>query len=400
MKDSIKRNRKSFRKLIKHNGKDMRTAVRDRLLPPGGPAKALKMIQTTVQSSGQDLLKINWAERKVDKEVYQMYFAILIAVIYSSMPQGRIGGVGHMSIENGRELTATGRTMVKYFKTSKSFIYQAVMISVLGKPLLNIYMVHLRPFAVQQRPEGASGLTREKDGQYIERLFLTSSGEPHNSIGTVYTKFCEQATGVHLTTTATRALWETLAHDAHENGEITLAEREATAKINNHSGVIAAKHYVYRERMHDADVVADVSERLWSISDTSFSSATPDAAVEVSFPAQQELEPYEFGEAERWGYERADFNNSEATTAAWTDKEKVFIGEYCLNRLRGVEEGSEAQAVINKNLVSSCLTYIRGEGRLLARPIFHQLHVARSERLKNGYQATIKMAAYKSLPVK
>ena len=53
-----------------------------------------------------------------------------------------------------------------------------------------------------------------------------------------------------------------------------------------------------------------------------------------------------------------------------------------------------------RTLVSRCLDYIKGPGEEAARPYFHSMHIARSDRLKTGYEATQKMSKYSKLPVK
>ena len=100
-----------------------------------------------------------------------------------------------------------------------------------------------------------------------------------------------------------------------------------------------------------------------------------------------------------WGHKRMDIGISTKSRYDWIYEEKMIIGEFCLAELKkfaGTSKYAEAQ----RNIVSSCLEYIRGKGKAAAYPWFHPVHIAKSDRLKSGYESTRKMEQFKDLPTK
>ena len=100
-----------------------------------------------------------------------------------------------------------------------------------------------------------------------------------------------------------------------------------------------------------------------------------------------------------WGHARADINETQ-TRYAWLDEEKDIIGSFCLNELKKYKPSSAEYIEVSKTLVSRCLDYIKGAGSKEAAAFFHPHHIAKSDRLKAGYEATRKMSCYSSLPEK
>ena len=144
-------------------------------------------------------------------------------------------GIDDLKLSSAEELIGQGHTMSTKFKTSATYGYQPVTMSSISLELFQIYLELLRPTASQGRWN-----------QPQHPLWLNWMGEWDHTIGRKVQRFYVRTLGLDVTTTRIRSLLETVANDLHDNGDITLGEKQAIAQSNGHSSAIVKDYYLLR----------------------------------------------------------------------------------------------------------------------------------------------------------
>ena len=432
----------------------------------------------------------------------------MVASLYVSSIQGRIGGINKLSKQNGIELEATGTTLAKEFKTDKTFTFQAVTLPQDFRRYLSMYLRFARLWALLQATDPKSAFYIARDGTLVEALFVSARGGIIDNLGLYVTKFFSRTIGggLHIKTNMIRTIMETGIKSAYDHGLVSQAEMTAAHNVNGHSGLTAQRHYQLVNSLHDAETSRRMMDRLMPdaisplVESTPHQHAQSDASVPVlldqleqhlkadstesatllvhqqyqqdvhanlaacssypaqyrqdahanlsacssypaqyrqdahanlsaysSYPAQYQQAQYQqaqyqddsrhalttsshnlvtnsslsllsWSSGPGWGHLRKDIGISKLRYE-WIAEEKQIIGNFCmaeLNKYTGTSKYAEAQ----RNIVSSCLEYIRGNGKDVAYPWFHPTHIEKSDRLKSGYESARKMDQFKSLPQK
>ena len=146
-------------------------------------------------------------------------------------------GIDDLKFSSADELIGQGHAMSTKFKTASTYGFQPVTMSTTSLELFLIYFDILRPSVSQGRCN---------DPQ--DPLWINWKGGRENNIGRKVQRFYIHTLGLDVTTTRIRSLVETVAHDLYASGEITLGEKQSTAKVNGHSSSIVEGYYL-RENM-------------------------------------------------------------------------------------------------------------------------------------------------------
>jgi hypothetical protein len=361
-KEIINMIRKNFRGRIMKGTKTMSRLIKERKLPEGG----LETMQKIVMDSAKEVFSIDWSIHANNKTTYQWFMQVLISAMYCLNVQGRIGGVMHLALEDGNSLIASGRAMSLLFKTQSTYIAQPVTATEVSRGLMELYLRFLRPWALSQSTISYS-VVKEKNGEFVDRLFLNSSGKPEANGGRELSKFFRKF-NLNISTNIIRSLFETLTNRKHKLGELSDAQREASRNVNGHSGRISKDFYLLDQREDDAAVVEDIANTVFKCVDTSYTSATP---LIGRAPAPCAL----LHGADAWGFARQDFNVDNLKKAEWTLEEKTFIGDFCLEELRQYKELPAKLAIAEHSLISTCLSYIRLVVCYRFKVVYHKYHI-------------------------
>ena len=147
-----------------------------------------------------------------------------------------LSGIDDLKFSSADELIAQGHVMSTKFKTAATYGFQPVTMSNTSLELFLIYIDILRPLV-------SNGHNDPQDP-----LWINWKGGRDNTIGRKVQRFYIHTLGLDVTTTRIRSLVETVAHDLHASGEITLGEKQSTAEVNGHSSSVVEGYYL-RENM-------------------------------------------------------------------------------------------------------------------------------------------------------
>ncbi len=270
---------------------------------------------------------------------------MVVVLLYVSAPQGRIEGIATLKLQHLGELKVKGYALNRQFKTAKQFMFQPVILSDLARPMIQLYLEHVRPMVVPATRALHPG----------DALWLNFEGEPYVNIGRLPLEYFRDQMGLRITTTTLRSMLETETQQKKDAGLITDAERDAICTVVGHSNATAHDYYV---RM-DMDVTVQNARRAYGMT--------------AVLGELEEAQPYV---VEEWGTEHPD--RYQTGRCRWTHDEIDYLDSLANAIL------AENRALYAGRLMSECLRRIRADPE--TRRIFHARHVFDSARLRGGYR--------------
>ena len=155
--------------------------------------------------------------------------------MYVANPQARPGALESMDLACLTDLRKKGSVTTTRFKTAETYGYQTIVVGAATLKLLEYWVRCFRPTIASSSSE--------------TRLFLTSTGNPHTSLGKLVTEFF-RPWDLHITTNAIRCLQETESAAAFKQDVITPEERDAVTMFQGHSSSTSRLYY-QKEKMSD-----------------------------------------------------------------------------------------------------------------------------------------------------
>ena len=209
--------------------------IADRRFPSGGIA----------QLQGYMIDDIQWAY-SIDahfvaraRQMYNRFLSILVSALYVFSPQGRVGGIQDVRIQQYSELLHDGYTTSSHFKTVGKFLLQPITISNIVKKILISYKT-------------VRELRSRSSSCHSDFFFVTFLGLPHDRLGRLITTyFHSKNVNLHITTTSLRSLVESEANDLNRNGRISDGDFKMLQNINGHSEKTSEQYYV-KQKAYDA----------------------------------------------------------------------------------------------------------------------------------------------------
>jgi hypothetical protein len=113
----------------------MEAAVEDRVLPEGTNEEQWACLQSTVTRCME---KINTVPSVITIERYNYMLGLTLAALYSFAPQGRIGGLATMQMNQVSRMVEEGFGFTANFKTSSKYGLQPIVGSVPGTTCLQV----------------------------------------------------------------------------------------------------------------------------------------------------------------------------------------------------------------------------------------------------------------------
>jgi hypothetical protein len=181
------------------------------------------------------------AQRAICDINYKEFLQLIASAIYVEAPQGRIGGIAHLSISAYDDFISSGYALAQKFKTSSTFGFQPVALSEKSCKLVMMYYQLFRPVAEMNAKQKCTRMWLNWNGTAMDK------GE----LGKHLTSFFKSQLQLHITTTTIRAIVETAAEDALKKGIIDGIKRAAISNVNGHSGATTQRHYVKNSRISD-----------------------------------------------------------------------------------------------------------------------------------------------------
>ena len=368
------------------------------------------------------LSQIPWA-RKIcsqhpscihDATVYSHFMQLLISVFYTGTvcifdtrakllffnyavivgsQQGRVGVFNHATNDTAIELSLQTYALDPIFKTSLQYGLQPLTTSDASIELLKLYVEIVRPKLMEEANDP---------------LFISLSGSAIR-IGRYVSAFFNRVCGLHINTTTIRSIIATESAFLYSKGEISTAARDSIQHISGHSGITAQKYYQKRSRVQDIENSSSVINHLLGNlpCQQHFPVANAlDSSPPLHFPVANALDssppphfPVKLESSVGVGFKSAICLESRCPTSSpfvhihsntellspttdsqrkvpWTDTEIRIVGTWC-KLYREQHPG-------NKNVVASCLHYIRSNKAVSTH--FHPHHIADSTRLRWGWQ--------------
>lgn len=150
---------KNLKKQIKREdcNKTMKQLVSDRELPKDGLISLVRQLRSE-EAWITTFIQQFQSSPVLDKICYEKFLRILFASIYVFAPQGRVGGIADLKLQQGVELVETGQTMTTSFKTRYYFGYQPIVLADMAFDLMKYYIRVVRPRIAPEDNSGCSPL--------------------------------------------------------------------------------------------------------------------------------------------------------------------------------------------------------------------------------------------------
>jgi hypothetical protein len=346
---------------------DVTECIKARRFPLNGLTDLMLCINNELKWARKFFLNESWILR-FDELIYTRLMSILYASLYVFSPQGRKGGIESLQLKDGDTMIRQGHANSKLFKTRSSFGYQPCTLSKKSYFLFKIYFERLRPLISSES---------EFKCHQTDPLWLTWAGVGDTTIGKKITKLFKKKLGLHITTTVIRTIVETEAHHLFIQGKISESDRTAISNINGHSSKTTESYYLQSDRDSDVFKGRNIFHRLESDLGIEDKESDEDNFLRQSnnswIPLQIVMPD--------WGTSHPDYKKRpKMLRAKWSKDEIDYIREWCVQKL---EENHEIKAII----ISLLWKHItRGPDNQRAIPIFHEIHILDSARLRHGYR--------------
>jgi hypothetical protein len=339
------------------------------------------------------------APRIIGKSEYTWFCGMMYTSLYVFAPQGRIGGVKDIKVQQFKDFRLEGHAETTKFKTNKKWGYQFVIVGSVSFDLVKKYHDIFRPLAV------SNFIASKEYPTLTDGMWLSWDGTPDN-VGVRITQWIKGAFGLHMTSNNLRSLVETTTAQLEKAGKISKEARAAVSAINGHTSQVATNFYVHEDR------IAEVSLARKALGPTVFNTdfnklgpASPFSVVRqrkmgdetdssdeekeggrpkgpdtpaqdshddasLQWPTQDNLL------AADWGKDHPDYGKS-LKKASWSCPEVGWVADFCENKVAGNPSAK-------KTIVAKCLKAIQKDPE--AMRIFHANHVLNSSRLRTGYR--------------
>lgn len=388
-----------YQRMKKHvrSGITMQTMMDTNRMPPNGMAdlraEVIKGIQWA-QANEQHI------ERGDDKELYTAFMSLVYSALYTSAPQGRVGGIMSLTIDQLPSLLTTGYATTDQFKTQATYGYQAVIVAKNVQSLIELYVT-------------ARAAILERTNSTTNGLWVTYDGAREIEIGRRVTAFFKPRLRLHITTTMIRSLVEMEVDHARQLGLVDVVGQESVQNISGHSAQVAKDYYRLMNVGRDVAQSTVALEAAMGGQPAPPQNVVPapnptsDSAPGHFVPTDRMVPPvppsplspiqmrwttptmptrtlappmglYTGLHQEPWGTEHPDRRtdpNHDQRRAQWSTDEIQYIANWYNNTVRDLPANQN-------NMPSRCLGAIRRDPN--ARPIFHELHVLDSGRVSTG----------------
>jgi hypothetical protein len=360
--------------------------------PSGGLAELQQVFPAQLEKLRALLAAV---PRIIGKSEYLWFVGMLYTSFYVFTPQGRIGGLNDMRVDQYKNFRDEGHAETNKFKTKAAHGYQFVIVGSISFSLLAQYMEIFRPVAVRN-------FVPTRDYPAItDAMWITWDGAPDNT-GPRITQWIRNVMGLKMSSNKLRSLVETTSHRLAKEGKITPQARAAVCGINGHTSQVARNYYVREDRVEEVNTARDALGPAMFNTDinvfgpvSSLSAGLPTRCGDESDSSDEE-EGRKGSEHRRrslkcatekwpkrdtlqaadWGKDHPDYNK-QLVKFSWSDPEITHIVNWCEAK---VAENPAAKAMI----VSKCLKALQQDPEALK--IFHVNHVLDSARLRAGYR--------------
>jgi len=226
--------------------------VEKKKIPAGGVPEMIAEIREDIAF----WLTQSFDSIKVTRGLYKRYCSFMFAAFYILTPQGRIGGFEELKFDQIADLYDEGSICSTTFKTGAKFGFQTFSTSEETKPLVQCYVANFRRIAVKRGKMAGQ--------RSFKALWLDYDGNTLASanIGRLVTSYWKQKTNTTTSSTICRALVETAAHKAHQDGDISTSQRDAINGVNGHSGQIAQDYYLFHDRKREAALAVEGFKKI------------------------------------------------------------------------------------------------------------------------------------------
>ena len=382
--------------------------------PSGGLAELQQVFPAQLEKLRALLAAV---PRIIGKSEYLWFVGMLYTSFYVFTPQGRIGGLNDMRVDQYKNFRDEGHAETNKFKTKAAHGYQFVIVGSISFSLLAQYMEIFRPVAVRN-------FVPTRDYPAItDAMWITWDGAPDNT-GPRITQWIRNVMGLKMSSNKLRSLVETTSHRLAKEGKITPQARAAVCGINGHTSQVARNYYVREDRVEEVNTARDalgpamfntdinvfgpvsslsagLPTRCGDESDSSDEEEGHDGSSQRRSAARssrdnpnpsrllagsrvlttvQQWPKSDKLQAADWGKDHPDYNKK-LVKFAWSDPEITHIVNWCEAK---VAENPSAKSTI----VAKCLKALQHDPEALK--IFHVHHVLDSARLRAGYRIAMK----------
>ena len=330
--------------------KDM--SVQQRVFEGKYPANGMKDLRDVALKEAAKYLSLFEDPAKAKKvfiteTMYVEFLQTLVAVMYTTCPQGRPGAIESLTIKDLDDIYSKCYATSTKFKNAKYLHYQAIIFTLTAQQLVRVFMEYLRP-VVQPRNQ-----TVQRD----DWLFLDWAGRNLKGIHLLLKRFFDKFLQLHITSNTCRKIMETEA----DQRDLTQGQRDAMHRTVGHGLTVATQFYILNHM--GADVITAI--RAYGTPDEDPTLQRMIAAPAVVY------------ERDIWGVEHPD--PSTAQRARWTKEEKDYL-QHVLDDLNAANTSGEP----SNNILAHALKIIKADAG--TRQIFHVRHVRDSGRLRAGVQ--------------
>ena len=200
-------------------------------------------------------------------------------------------------------------------------------------------------------------------------LFIDIKGRAITDIGRYVTNFFVKNTGLHITTTTLREMFETLSKKKFNDGEITDGQRSSVSRLIGHSVKTAENCYVLEDTQSVVQDVANIQ----------FDAIEDDDGSDFDLSQFQGIDYTRVYEHIDWGCEHPDYKN-EDTRIKFSDAEKRYVWSLVTRHCK-IDPNDSKKYLPPPNFVAFCLEKIKNDSSAI--PIFHHRHILNTTRLRS-----------------
>jgi hypothetical protein len=348
---------------IKRTDQDITQCIQNRRLPTNGLRSLMECLNAELIWVKSFFDQEFWIEL-IDKQIYNRLMTILYASLYVFSVQGRKGGIEDLRYQQGKIMLEKGHANSKVFKTRAAFGYQPISLSKKSYLLFKVYFLQLRPI-----------ILHNAESSEFDPLWLTWNGSAENKIGSKITNLFKKKLKLKITTTKIRSMVETEAKFLFDQGKISKIDRDSVSNINGHSSRTTESFYLQVDR--DSDVKHGRTMFQLIQNDIGLEELSTDEFIETPF--DESWTPPQISMPE-WGAKHPHYKiRQNMLRAKWSKEEIDYIGNWCTKKL---QDNIEIRSII----ISLCWKHITNPNENAeAIPIFHEIHVLDSGRLRTGY---------------
>jgi hypothetical protein len=220
---------------------------------PGGKKELIALLWTR-QSFVDRIVQRCMDGKELSNTEISLVVDWIVSLLFVANPQGRSQAIRLLPLTALNLLKEQRFVTSRDFKTSEKYGYQAIACSAVTWRYIEVYVLYFRSLQLgrwESPPE----------------MFLNGVGNAFQDIGRCLTRCFGRFTPYHITSSTLRAMFETDAVSARDEGVLTQAEVDDVTRNNQHSSATSRNFYLKRRAGAVGQTAMSVHDKLYATDD-------------------------------------------------------------------------------------------------------------------------------------